>query len=112
MTLKNLIESKLEIDRLFRERSKKDQGIVSLLRERYPALNGVSVETLVACVQEYASMDRCWRKALEDHEELRGSDYDQKDELEAKKMAELGYNVPREVGAGDAVAESNQQRLL
>ena len=41
----------------------------------------------------FASLDRAWRACLakEENKHLRGSDYNLKDELEEKKLRELGY---------------------
>lgn len=39
----------------------------------------------------FSSLDRDWRDTLRDNPILRGSDYDLKDELEEKKLKELGY---------------------
>lgn len=39
----------------------------------------------------FSSLDRDWRDTLRDNKELRGSDYEMKDELEEKKLRELGY---------------------
>jgi len=97
MKLKQQIIEYLETEPKFRERSCKDRGIVNLLMRRYAGLRAaieqgfISKEVLIAAVQDYASMDRAWRQALEQNEHLRGSDYGEKDELERKKMEELGY---------------------
>lgn len=39
----------------------------------------------------FSSLDRDWRDTLRDNPVLRGTDYDLKDELEEKKLKELGY---------------------
>ena len=89
----------LEAEPKFRERRNKDRGMVNLLAKRYSALGNalkdgiIGKETVIAIIQDYASMDRAWRQALEKNPRLRGADYDQKEELENKKMEELGYNV-------------------
>ena len=78
---------------LFRERSNKDRGIANLLIKRYGEPTTWNKETLIAALQDYASMDRCWRKITEVSPELRGSDYESKEALERKAQKELGYNV-------------------
>ena len=91
----------LENEPKFRERKNKDRGMVNLLAKRYNALGNaikdglIGKETVIAIIQDYASMDRAWRQALEKNPRLRGADYDQKEELENKKMEELGYNVKK-----------------
>lgn len=100
-THKDKVVAYLELEPLFRERKNKDRGIVNILMGKYQSLfrlierGDLTKEEVVAIVQDYGSMDRSWRKALEEREDLRGKDYDEKDELERRKMAELGYNVGR-----------------
>lgn len=117
MSLKYLVEDYLKEQSLFRERKNKDRGIVNLLINRYGLHHAIergeiTKDRIIALVQDYASMDRAWRKTLEDQPMLRGTDYDDKDDLEAKKMAELGYNTPRNVGPREAVEKERQQPLL
>ena len=111
MSLKDLVKSYLEEQSLFRERKNKDRGIVNLLINRYGLHHAIdrgeiTKDRIVALVQDYASMDRAWRKTLEENLELRGSDYGEtdgtKDGLEQKKMIELGYAIR---------SNENQQKL-
>ena len=44
----------------------------------------------------YGSYERAWRQVTEKHKNLRGSDYDMKEELEAEKLEELGYTQGQE----------------
>lgn len=117
MSLKILVEDYLDEQPLFRERKNKDRGIVNLLINRYglqPAIarGEITKDRIVAMVQDYASMDRAWRKALAENPKWRGKDYDEKDELEAQKMSELGYNTPRNVGPAPAAEKETQTSLL
>lgn len=50
----------------------------------------------------YGSYERAWRQVTEKHKGLQGTDYHQKDELEAEKMEELGYepNYQKDLQAG------------
>jgi len=81
---KQKVKEYLEEEPKFRERSNKDRGIVNLLIQKHPTLSIlikegiISKAILVEMVQEYASMDRSWRKILEENESLRGSDYGDK----------------------------------
>lgn len=99
MNQKNKIEHYLEIQPLFRERKNKDRGMVNLLMKKYSGIDQavkegiLTKDAITAIVQDYASMDRAWRKALEDNPKWRGTDYDNKDELEIRTMIELGYNI-------------------
>lgn len=116
--LKEKVIEYLETEPRFRERKNKDRGIVNILLKRYSSLKNaleqhlMSKDDLTAIVQDYASLDRAWRKALEDDPRLRGSDYDEKDRLEAETMAKLGYQNPGRMGPMDAVEEDNQPTLL
>lgn len=118
MRLSDLVKKYLEVQPLFRERKNKDRGMVNLLMEQYPALKQVinegiiTKESLIAIVQDYATMDRAWRKILEEDEELRGSDYNDKDKLESKTMENLGYRPPKSVGETELVQPEKQQSLI
>jgi len=111
MSKKDLVKNYLEKEPLFRLRSNKHRGIVNLLLKCHPTLDSalrqefITKTTLTAFVQDYNTLDRIWRKTLEENPNLRGSDYDEKDEREAHKLKELGYRVndtgPREVGDED-----------
>lgn len=100
MSLKDQVLSYLEREPKFRERSNKDRGLVNLLMKKYGGLEAaitsgvITKDSLIAVVQDYTSMDRSWRQALELNPELRGSDYADKDELMVKKVEELGYTMP------------------
>lgn len=93
--LKDEVHGYLQSEPQFRERSNKDRGIVNLLMRRHPSLKGViqngamKKEVVTAIVQEYASMDRAWRKVLEEEPALRGSDYEDKARLEDEMIEQL-----------------------
>lgn len=97
MTLKTLVHNYLEKQPLFRERKNKDMGIVNILMGRHYKLSdairtGVLTKGNVKeIVQEYASMDRAWRQALEHDPNLRGMDYGEKEKLEQERELALGY---------------------
>lgn len=100
--LRASIEKYLEEEPKARERSNKDRAIVNtLLRDLKYFPIAVQVEKkeitrdlLVRLVQDYNSMDRAWRKVLEERPELRGTDYGDKDALEEDTMLNLGYKEP------------------
>lgn len=117
MSLRNLVEDYLREEPRFRERKNKDRGIVNLLINRWGLHHAIergeiTKDRLVAIVQDFASMDRAWRKALEENPSLRGLDYDKKDELEARHMKDLGYNISRSMGPGEATSTPIQSPLL
>ena len=97
MKIKDLVLQYLEKQPLFRERKNKDRGIVNILISRHYKLGEairtgvVSKEFVTEMVQEYASMDRAWRQALEHDPNLRGKDYDEKVRLEQEAELRLGY---------------------
>lgn len=117
MSMRHLVEDYLEDQPLFRERKNKDRGIVNLLIDRYGLHHAIqrgeiTKDRIVALVQDYATMDRAWRKVLEEKPTLRGSDYEEKDRLEYKKMKELGYNVPEQPEEQQVAKEPEQITLI
>ena len=117
MSLKHLVADRLDEDPMFRERANKDDGIVSLLINRYGLhyaihRGEITKGRIVALVQDYASMDRLWRKILEENPLLRGTDYDDKDQLEAKVMVSLGYPAPQAIGPAEIDIREHQTSLL
>lgn len=99
MSFKTQVEKYLRDQPLFRERKNKDRGTINLLLKMHSDIalavsdGRIDKDDLVVFAQQYASMDRAWRQALEQNPDLRGSDYDDKDHLEHKKLQELGYQV-------------------
>jgi len=89
MKLSEKLHKYLEVQPLARERKNKGRAIGNLLIETYDL--ALSKESMEILVRDILSLDRSWRKILEDNPELRGSDYGDKDLLEAKKLEELGY---------------------
>lgn len=96
MNFKKRVQDYLEADPRFRLRSNKNKGIVNILQKKYPILQNIERDFLVEVVKDYASMDRAWRQILEKNKSLRGADYGDKEELEDKKLAELGYKTNEE----------------
>lgn len=76
-----------------RERKNKNRAIGNLVRENY-GLNDkhLSKDRVADMVGEILSMDRQWRKILEENPDLRGTDYGDKTELVLEKQRSLGYN--------------------
>ena len=91
MTIRRLIESTLEREPGFRERSRRDKGFIILLMERYPSLSHNSKSQLLDFAQDFANYTRTWNRILQEREDLRGSDYDQKIILEQEAELNLGY---------------------
>ncbi len=81
-----------------RERANKNRAIGNLILERcgekmendrYDLT--ISKENMSEMVGEILSLDRKWRKILEENPDLRGTDYKDKARLEEEKLVELGY---------------------
>ena len=95
--LRSEIEQYLESEPRARERSNKDKAIVNVLLGRYPLIRKalemeiIDKKMLTQFVQDHNSMDRAWRKVLEERPELRGTDYAEKDALEVDVQEQLGY---------------------
>lgn len=81
----------------FRERSKRGIYLTKWALRETELLekqkNGVmmTMNELSTFAIRYASLERMWRQVLMKHEVLRGSDYSKGEELEEKKLNELGY---------------------
>ena len=85
--LKDLLEAQPRA----RERKNKNEAIAFLIIKNHSLdLDRALVEKIV---KEANTLDREWRKILEETPELRGSDYDEKPKLVKKKLDELGYTV-------------------
>ena len=90
MNKKEQMENFLENQPLARERSNKNRAIANLLLKGHPSLE-IGKSLLTEIVGEALSIDRLWRKVLEEREDLRGSDYKQGKILSQEKQIELGY---------------------
>lgn len=86
----------LQLDPRFRERINKNKGIANLLYKQFPSFlepfnSKEGRERLIEVVIAYSSMNRWWARLLQDHEDLRGKDYNDKYILREEKKKELGY---------------------
>lgn len=76
-----------------RERKNKNRAIANVILQPY--LKGFGIngnkEIMADMVGEILSLDRKWRKILEENPDLRGTDYEQKDILEQQAQINLGY---------------------
>ena len=75
-----------------RERSNKNRAIGNLCRDKFFPNSDLNKSKMADMVGEILSMDRQWRKILEENPDLRGTDYKDKQILEENKMLELGYS--------------------
>ena len=89
--MKNELLYLLRTEPKARERKNKDRACVYVLLKHFESLNNVPKDVLIRFVQEYATLDRQWRKLLQDNVGLRGVDYETKKMLSQKKQIELGY---------------------
>lgn len=87
--MENQVLQYLKEEPRFRERCNKDRGICNLLIEKYHLV--ISKEMLTNVIQDANSMDRYWRKLTAENEDLRGSDYYTKRQVEERKQIALGY---------------------
>lgn len=85
MNLKQYLESEPRA----RQRSNKNRALGNLIITQYNLQ--IDKGTMADIVGEVLSLDRQWRKLLEENEHLRGTDYSQKTILEQQKQIELGY---------------------
>lgn len=74
-----------------RERKYKNRTIAYVLRKKYPVIENIELDVLEKIVKNANSIDRQWRKLLEEYPEFRGKDYGEKLKVVNKKLVELGY---------------------
>lgn len=72
-----------------RERKNKHRAVGNVVIEKF----GLEIDKskMADVVGEILSLDREWRKILEENPELRGQDYEEGKLLAKKKQLELGY---------------------
>ena len=85
------IISKLKAEPKFRERRNKNIGIAELLIYKYHLKADAKLVEDVIC--EAMKLDRYWRKATSENEDLRGEDYKTKDEVEQRYEMSIGYEA-------------------
>lgn len=73
-----------------RERKNKNRAIGNLLSKKY-RFDFLPKQMVADMVGEVLSLDRKWRKILEENPNLRGEDYDEKVILEQEAQIKLGY---------------------
>ena len=78
-----------------RERKHRYHVIRKVMVERHPMLGEISKETMLQICRDMVKLDRDLRKVQQDNPHLRGTDYQDKHELEAIKRQELGYGNQR-----------------
>ena len=74
-----------------RERKNKNRTVAYVLQQKHPALQTIELNLLEIIIKESGTLDRQWRKMLEEYPAFRGNDYGDKKKLEQEKMIELGY---------------------
>lgn len=78
-----------------RERKNKWRAVAKILQEKYPELKEIDTKidqsTLADMLNVASSLDREWRKILQENVHLRGEDYHHKEKLVSAKQKELGY---------------------
>ena len=91
MKVNELMLSFLTDHKQARERKNKNRCIAYVVSRMHSS--EIKIELLEEMVGEILTMDRAWRKTLEDHPALRGTDYKEKDRLERKVIEDLGYKI-------------------
>jgi len=92
------IKNKLKDFPQFRERRFRVKYLVILalrscgLEDNYKE-NRLLIDELAEFAQSYTSYDRIWRKVLNENQELRGKDWEDRREYEEKEQVKLGYEV-------------------
>jgi hypothetical protein len=92
------IKTKLQNFPDFRERRFRVKYLAKLalrscgLENKEETKNALTLEELADFAQSYTSYDRIWRKVLNENEELRGKDWEDRREYEEKTQLDLGYD--------------------
>lgn len=98
MNLSKEIENLLTENPIYRERKNKNKFIARWLQKKYPhELESISLQRLEDIVVDASSVDRYWRLALQNNEEIRGSDYNDKTALQQEKILDLGYEPIKKI---------------
>lgn len=88
----NILQSNFD----FRERRKRDIGLLEMLANDFPFLTDeehhMVGRELLLVIKRYNTMVRTWNRCLEKMPHLRGKDYADKVGLEKAMKEELGYN--------------------
>lgn len=88
MTVKELLEKEPKA----RERSNKNRAIGRVIEKNFNLT--IPIETLRDVVGEILTLDRQWRKTLEEYPELRGTDYSEGEKLSQDyQINKLGYEL-------------------
>jgi hypothetical protein len=83
------VKALLEEDPRTRERKNKTRTVAYILRKKHVELADIPNRKLAEILAESNTLDRMWRKVTEDHERLRGEDYNEKAEAEKPYKAFL-----------------------
>jgi len=70
--MRKLLKNKPEA----RERKNKTRAIMHLIKRKYPSMKGIDPGVFQAAIKDASSLDRAWRKLLEEEPDLRGKDYE------------------------------------
>ena len=89
-----MLKQLLETQPKARERSNKNRAIAHVILKKYNI--EIDKGMLSDIVGEVLTLDRQWRKLLEDNPELRGLDYGEGKRLAQEKVLSLGYEVGQE----------------
>lgn len=87
--MRETIKKHLEDNTSFRERRNKNKGIAELVAKKYGIY--IPEDQKADFVTDIMNADRYWRMELSENPAVRGSDWKTKDEMEQKKVMELGY---------------------
>jgi hypothetical protein len=86
-------EKYLENHPLACERKWKSKAIGAILSRKYGIDEYITQTSMAELVRDVTSMDRKWRKIMQERPELRGDDYQEKNELEKHAKKQLGYQT-------------------
>ncbi len=93
MTTKQIITKFLEEVPAGRERRNRPRAIWRVLEKKYGEMEAISFDKFLMYYPEMESISRLIRQIQQEREDLRASDYQDKDELEQSAILSLGYSM-------------------
>lgn len=99
MTLKDILQKKLESHVQFRERANRDTGLAILAlrdagyEERYSRREQLTLKEMAIFAKKYDSYRHEYDAVMREYPDLRGSDYEDGKVLAQEKQIEFGYEV-------------------
>lgn len=83
----------IKINKKARERFFKNRTIAFVMQQKYANLKDIPLDRLQDYIKDILTLDRQFRKILEENPDLRGKDYEYKKIAEQEYQIKLGYEA-------------------